>query len=92
MFIGCFGANDALLLVLALGDLLVAAPLLASVIKQAQFQPRTYAACSEAIHWRNGTDGRNFYLAAEWQNWEWYTAESFCKSTVRIWATTIAMV
>lgn len=93
MFMACFGAFSWLLLLLAIGDLLVAAPLMASAIKQAQFAPRTYAACSGAADWRNGTDGRNFFLEAQWEMWGTYgTAERMCKTFLETWATTVAMV
>lgn len=93
MFLGCFACDSWLLLVLVIGDLLVALPLLASAVKQAMFAPTTYSACGDAINWRNGTDGRNFFLAAEWVAWETYgPAESFCKNMTENWAITIAMV
>ncbi|KAL2105804.1 hypothetical protein VUR80DRAFT_7725 [Thermomyces stellatus] len=88
-----FACDSWLLLVLVIGDLLVALPLLASAVKQAMFAPTTYSACGDAINWRNGTDGRNFFLAAEWVAWETYgPAESFCKNMTENWAITIAMV
>ena len=91
-FIGCFVCVSYFLGLLGAVDLLVSASLLASVVKQVQFAPRTYAACDGAIDWRNGTDGRNYYLAAEWKLWEDYgPAESICRYMVKEWAIALSV-
>ena len=96
MFLGCFACESHLAILLGAIDLMVAMSLLASVVKQAKFLPHTYAACGGAADWRNGTDGWNFFVEAEWDVGVWETyelpAEGMCRLMVETWAITVSMV
>lgn len=95
MFIGCFIFSHSCVALLGAGDLLVAVSLLVSAVKQAMFLPTTAAACGGALDWRNGTDGRNYFSKAEWDQdaWEAYgPAQDICSTMVQTWAATVSMV
>lgn len=93
MFIGCFACMSYLCVLLGVIDLMIAGALFASAVKQAQFMPRTYAACGNALDWRNASDGRNFFTEADWYAWESYgPPETFCKFMVETWAITVSVV
>jgi hypothetical protein len=80
-------------LLLGLVDTMIAVALAISAAKQAQFMPTTYNACGGATDWRNGTDGRNFFLTANSTTFDGYGGpSSFCSSIVENWATTVALV
>ena len=96
MFLGCLACQSHLAILLGAIDFMVAMSLLASVVKQAKFLPRTYAACGGASDWRNGTDGWNLFVEAEWDEHVRKTyklpAEGICRLMVETWAITISMV
>lgn len=93
MFLGCLACVGYLCLLLGIVDLMIAIALAVSVAKQAQFMPTTYGACGGVTDWRNGTDGRNFFLTANSTTFDSYgKPENLCTDLVRAWAITIAMV
>lgn len=49
---------------IGLVDLALAFSLLAGVTMQGYFLPNTNSGCGDAVNWKNGTDGRNFFVVA----------------------------
>jgi hypothetical protein len=94
MFLGCWACYSSYLVVLlGLVDSMIAASLFVSAVKQAQFMPRTYGACDGATNWRNGTDGRNYFVTANSTTFETYGGPaSLCHTMVQIWAYTVSVV
>ncbi len=93
MFVGCSVCVSWLLVFLGLMDSMIAITLAVSVAKQAAFLPTTYSACGGAVDWRNGTDGRNFFLAVNGTTFKDFGAPNdLCHSMVETWAVTIAVV
>lgn len=81
-----------LCLFLGVADCIIASSLLASAVKQAQFLPRTYSSCDSATDWGNGTDGRNFFLAANETTFHTYKGPgNLCHKMVELWAITVSM-
>ncbi len=89
MFLWCIVCYSYLCLLLGLVDAMIAASLAVSVVKQAQFIPATYGDCDGATDWRNGTDGRNFFLTANSTAFTDYGEPSaLCSSIVKsLWST-----
>jgi len=78
--------------VLGLVDLMISLTFLASAVKQAQFLPRAYSSCGDAVNWNNGTDGRNFFLAANATTFTSYGGPSqLCHKMVETWAIAVSM-
>jgi hypothetical protein len=72
---------------------MVTISLLVSAVKQAQFLPRAYSSCEYATDWRNGTDGRNFFLTANETTFSSYGGPGdLCHSMVLSWVCTVSMV
>ncbi|RYP61572.1 hypothetical protein DL771_010093 [Monosporascus sp. 5C6A] len=93
MFLGCFGCSSYLLALLGLIDSMIAVSLSISAVKQALFIPRTYGACDEATNWRNGTDGRNYFLTANSTAFDTYGGPArLCHAMVETWAFTVSVV
>ncbi len=93
MFLGCTVCYSWLCLLLGVVDFMIASSLLVSAVKQAQFLPRAYSRCDYATDWGNGTDGRNFFLAANETTFSTYGGPgNLCHSMVELWAITVSMV
>ncbi|KAL1844542.1 hypothetical protein VTK73DRAFT_2331 [Phialemonium thermophilum] len=91
MFLGCFGCDGWLLVLLGLVDSLIAGSLLASVVLQGGFIPRTYGACHGATSWRDGADGRNYFATANATVFQHYgQPPAFCRVLVQTWAVAIS--
>ncbi|KFA55706.1 hypothetical protein S40293_10921 [Stachybotrys chartarum IBT 40293] len=92
MFIGCIACDSYLCVLLGLVDTMIAVSLAVSAAMQAQFMPTTYSACGGATDWRNGTDGRNFFLTANSTTFTGYGGPSaLCFTIVENWAITVAI-
>ncbi|KAL2127131.1 hypothetical protein VTI74DRAFT_11272 [Chaetomium olivicolor] len=59
-----FEAEGLVLGTMGLIDLALALSLITGAAMQGRFLPGTYAGCDDAMNWKNGTDGRNFFVAA----------------------------
>ena len=81
---------------IGLVDLLLATLVIVGMTKQATFLPTTYAGCNGATDWRNGTDGRNFFVAANssgrFTDDEVYSPGEICHSIVQSWVISIPVV
>ena len=93
MFMGCAACVSWLLVLLGVMDSMIAITLAVSAGKQARFLPTTYGACGGATDWRNGTDGRNFFLAVNETTFKTYGGPNdLCHNMVKTWAITISVV
>ncbi|KAL2022441.1 hypothetical protein VTK56DRAFT_5270 [Thermocarpiscus australiensis] len=93
MFLGCFACSSWLLVLLGLVDSMIATALAISAAKQAEFLPTTYHACVGATDWRNGTEGRNYFLTANSTAFADYGGPGdLCHEMVYTWALTVAVV
>ncbi|KAK3897750.1 hypothetical protein C8A05DRAFT_38676 [Staphylotrichum tortipilum] len=93
MFVGCAGFFAWGLVLLGLIDSMIAITLAISVAKQAQFLPTKYSSCGDAMDWRNGTDGRNFFLAVNSTTFKDFGGPNdLCHNMVETWAVTISVV
>ncbi|KAF4988523.1 hypothetical protein FDECE_15010 [Fusarium decemcellulare] len=61
----CIWTWGVALCYLGLIDFVFTIFLIAGVALQAEFIPTSHGACDSASDWRNGTDGRNFFVAAD---------------------------
>lgn len=59
-----FACEASVLGTIGLVDLALAFSLMVGVTMQGHFLPNTNAGCGDAVNWKNGTDGRNFFVAA----------------------------
>ncbi|KAF7555996.1 hypothetical protein G7Z17_g1718 [Cylindrodendrum hubeiense] len=102
MFAGTFFCSGAILFLVGLIDLGLAGLLLFIALQQVQFLPTTYSACGGASDWRNGTDGRNFFVVAD-ASAAFVVTEpnvyskfgspgAICRSMVQSWSLTIALI
>ena len=77
-------------------DLILAAALGVGVVMQSQFLPHGYGPCSDASNWNNGTDGRNFFVAANATDWygdKWPSSPGeICHSFVLNWILAIVVM
>jgi hypothetical protein len=93
MFAACLACPSYLVALLGIIDSMIAISLLVCAVKQAQFIPLTYSACGEATNWKNGTDGRNYFLTANSTAFDSYGApERLCHTMVETWAYTVSVV
>jgi len=93
MFLGCLACFSWLCVLLGVVDSMIAISLLVSAVEQAQFLPQTYSSCNDATSWKNGTDGRNFFLTANETTFSNYGGPGeLCNSMVELWAFTVSMV
>ena len=70
-------------------DLMVVASLLAGTLMQARFLPHSYSSCQGATDWRNGTDGRNFFVEAEGVLNIYGPPDDLCYKMVKAWINAI---
>jgi hypothetical protein len=92
-----FGASPfcrgLLLATIGVIDLALSIALIAGVSQQSRFLPRSYAGCKEATDWRNGTDGRNFFVAVNQTHSNTFQSpHDICFAMVQNWAVTIAVM
>jgi len=93
MFVGCAACHSWLLVLLGLIDSTIAITLAVGAAKQVQFLPTKYGSCGDAMNWRNGTDGRNFFLAVNETTFKTYGGPNdLCNNMVKTWAITISVV
>lgn len=88
------GSNSYTLLgLIGLVDSMIAVSLLVSVLKQAPFIPHAYDSCDGAINWKNGTDGRNYFLVANSTAFASYGGPSkLCHAMVEFWAMAVSIM
>lgn len=80
-------------MLLGLIDSLVAASLSLIAVNQAGFIPQTDDACRGATDWKNGTDGRNYFLVANATAFDSYKSPAkLSRTMVQIWTSTVIVV
>lgn len=93
MFLGSIPCAGLLLGTVGIIDLVLSSVLILGVSAQSTFLPRTYASCDDAVNWRNATDGRNFFLAAnQTHSFSESSPHDICYDMVQNWAFTIALM
>lgn len=73
-------------------DLALAIALIFGVVHQVSFMPTSYGGCRNASDWRNGTDGRNYFIVANMVDDEGSSAKKKCDEYVRSYIFTIAVM
>lgn len=73
-------------------DLTLAIALISGVVAQHRFLPGTFGGCSDAVDWRNGTDGQNFFVYANTSGTFDDSPGDICYDLVQVWAVTIAVM
>lgn len=64
MFLGSLACSGIGIALVGLIDFALVIALIAGVVYQRTYLPGTYGACNDAVDWRNGTDGLNFFVTA----------------------------
>ncbi|KAF7555457.1 hypothetical protein G7Z17_g2107 [Cylindrodendrum hubeiense] len=90
VFIASVPASGIFLVMIGLVDFGLTTALIYGVVMQAKFIPGSHMGCKNAIDWRNGTDGENFFLVASESNEFSYSGpKKACDAFVHNWAITI---
>lgn len=80
----CFGNGLALVLI-GLGDLVLALPLLFGVIYQSEYLPHSRSDCQYAATWKNASGNSNFFQAASNLSFFATTPQVVCQKCFRNW-------
>ncbi|KAH7146300.1 hypothetical protein EDB81DRAFT_487107 [Dactylonectria macrodidyma] len=93
MFIASVPAYGEWLIMIGVVDVSLAIALIYGAVMQAKFIPRSKSGCQGAVNWRNGTDGRNFFLVAnESIKFDYGSPKSTCDAFVKSWQVTLGCI
>lgn len=74
-------------------DTILVALLLTGAVLQSQFLPHTYGPCHNAENWKNGTDGRNFFVVLnETGHFDGFGTYDICKKYTTNWVVTFVVM
>ncbi|KAM5386866.1 hypothetical protein ACJZ2D_000159 [Fusarium nematophilum] len=92
MFAASGPADGVALFLIGVVDLVLTVLLLFGAVQQVRFMPRSYGGCDGAIDWKNGTDGRNYFLVVNESTTGYSSPERVCNAYVHNWAVTVACI
>jgi hypothetical protein len=91
MVLVCFGNGLALVLI-GLGDLALALPLLFGVIYQSEYLPHSRSDCQYAATWKNASGNANFFQVASNLSFFATTPQVVCQAYFRNWVFGMSMM
>ncbi|KAL2045018.1 hypothetical protein N7G274_002793 [Stereocaulon virgatum] len=91
MLPACF-ANGLALVLIGLGDLALALPLLFGVIYQSEYLPHSRSDCQYAATWKNASGNSNFFQVASNISFFATTPQVVCQDCFRFWVVGISIM
>ena len=80
------------LVVIGIGDLAIAIPLLCAVIYQLEYLPRSRSDCQYAATWRHATGESNFFQVVGNRHFPATTPQAVCRQFHRNWTLAVALM